>query len=100
MFRFETYLLLLLLYAGILGLVVFIHLNPCVSSCRFIQEAGSYSTAKDLSLFLLTCHFCLQNEMCLATQQLSKQLLAYEKQVCSRYDFDFFSASALAKKSV
>lgn len=25
--------------------------------------------------------FSLQNEMCLATQQLSKQLLAYEKQV-------------------
>lgn len=38
--------------------------------------------------------------MCLATQQLSKQLLAYEKQVCSAYDFDFFSASTLVKKSV
>ena len=29
----------------------------------------------------LTFLFSLQNEMCLATQQLSKQLLAYEKQV-------------------
>lgn len=38
--------------------------------------------------------------MCLATQQLSKQLLAYEKQVCSAHDFGFFSASALLKKSV
>lgn len=28
--------------------------------------------------------FLLQNEMCLATQQLSKQLLAYEKQVTER----------------
>lgn len=31
----------------------------------------------DLTCFALP----LQNEMCLATQQLSKQLLAYEKQV-------------------
>lgn len=38
--------------------------------------------------------------MCLATQQLSKQLLAYEKQVSSARDFAFFSASALVKKSV
>lgn len=29
--------------------------------------------------------FSLQNEMCLATQQLSKQLLAYEKQVDDIY---------------
>lgn len=39
--RSETYVLLLLLYAGILGLVVFIQLNARVSSCRFSQEAGN-----------------------------------------------------------
>lgn len=34
---------------------------------------------------LLAFLFSLQNEMCLATQQLSKQLLAYEKQVDDIY---------------
>lgn len=36
----EMYLLLLLLCAGILGLFVYTQLNVCLSSCRFIQEAG------------------------------------------------------------
>lgn len=39
--RSEVYLLLLLLYASILGLVVCIQLNVCVSSCRFSQEASN-----------------------------------------------------------
>ena len=42
---------------------------------------------------LLTFLFSLQNEMCLATQQLSKQLLAYEKQVTDIYVADVLRES-------